>query len=476
MTARTRTATCLVIVMLLAGWNLFRGLGDIHQPIWDENYYITATARFELGRIQFASHPPLGLMLIAAGDRLSGLNRTIDWHPIAAVKSIPGERMPRDFDYRGIRCASALFGTLGAGLFFLLMLALARDRWTALNLSACYIFDGVILTQFRAGHLDAFQIVFILSALLAFVGAVRRRLGWRDLVLGGAIGLATMVRANAVLLLVLPAVLAVARRAPRNLPQSARAALGTLGAAGGGFVIACGLTGACYLAVSRLPPDLTTPAGITDRTVMSERTWLALAKRTTLAPGDMISLGRDYRKYMENDLAGISTGDRNGSSPWGWPVGRRPINYRWDSNGSTTSYLELTPNLVDWLVSLAGLVGCGVLLTTRLKRQPELSAADQYVCAGLLTAWGLLMASDLVLAASRVMYLYHYLPNLILGLAGAALVSKFGSASWRSGALACGLPFLLLWFLLSAPLVFHQPLDRSGCLLRSHVGMVDHCQ
>ena len=58
----------LGLVALIASVNFLVGLGEPRGAIWDESYYLTSTQRYLDGVAQFASHPPLGLMLIAAGD------------------------------------------------------------------------------------------------------------------------------------------------------------------------------------------------------------------------------------------------------------------------------------------------------------------------------------------------------------------------------------------------------------------------
>lgn len=62
------TAMACLLVMLASAFLLLNRLGEVHAPIWDEAYYLPSAARYHEGRVQFATHPPLGLMLIAAGD------------------------------------------------------------------------------------------------------------------------------------------------------------------------------------------------------------------------------------------------------------------------------------------------------------------------------------------------------------------------------------------------------------------------
>lgn len=76
---------------------------------------------------------------MAAGGAIHGGNARVDQRAMAGVKSISAEAMPRDYDYFGPRLAPALFGVLGAGLFFWLMAGLADSVGMGLILSTLYL-------------------------------------------------------------------------------------------------------------------------------------------------------------------------------------------------------------------------------------------------------------------------------------------------------------------------------------------------
>jgi dolichyl-phosphate-mannose--protein O-mannosyl transferase len=124
-----------VFVVALAMMNFLVGLGQPPHPIWDETYYLTAAQRYEDGAAQFATHPPLGLMLIAAGDALLHPNRGIDTRAIGWDKQVAGGRLPEHYSFAGVRLMSAVFAVIGAVVFFAVMLALTRCVLAALLLS-----------------------------------------------------------------------------------------------------------------------------------------------------------------------------------------------------------------------------------------------------------------------------------------------------------------------------------------------------
>ena len=244
-----------------------------------------------------------------------------------------------------------------------------------------------------------------------------------------------------------------------------------------GLALAIFLTAAAYMAVSRTAPDAATPAGSIDRKAMSEATLRQFAGQGHRTLAGAFSLAGDYRRSMANDLAGVQKDDPNGSSPLLWPLARKPIVYRWDSDGQSTAYLVLAPNLVGWLISLAGVIAALGMLYRTGRPAPGIGLnGDTVLSVGFAGTWLAFLIADLVLASARVMYLYHFLPNLILGFAAAGLAGGTISARSRARLAAAILPLLLSMFLLSAPLIFHHQISKDGCRLRRTVGLGPECR
>lgn len=443
-------ALAFLVVTLLYGFVLGYRLDAVRAPVWDEAYYLTAEARVHAGRVQFASHPPLGLLLIAAGEGASGLNREVDWRPIAARKSVRAEDMPPGFDWRGPRLAAAVCGALAAGLFFLLMARLANSTGAGLMLTPLLVCDPALVAQFRAGQLDAFQIVFILAALHCGLGALEaggvrgRAWCWG---FGGALMLAAMVRANALALAPLGLLLTVPPLRRGAWAEAAARLAGGFSAA----LLAAAWVFALMLAVSPLPPDRTTPAGRIDAAHVSRdyaRTGLAVS---------LASYGADYAAFMAQDLAAMARSDANASHPAQWLAGAGAITYRWDASGDRVATVALVPNRAAWLVSLAGVLWAAAALAGR--RRGSEWTGDEGRAVLLLSGWLLMMAALVGLDTQRVMYAYHYFIPLLLGHGLAAL-------AWRGSGLSerIGWPVLALVALngaLALPLALHQPVPRA---------------
>jgi dolichyl-phosphate-mannose-protein mannosyltransferase len=469
--ARHQNLLAAALVAVVSSLTLFIGLGAPTQPIWDENYYLTSTQRYLEGTAQFASHPPLGLMLIAAGAALSDDHRGVDAHRLAAAKAVAGKDVPRDYQYLRVRLASATFGVIGAVLFFLLMLSLAERTLAALLLSNLYIFENAFITQFRAGHLDAFQMVFVLLALLLFTRGVARGRAKvsEDFALGLVCGLAAMVRLNGVFLIPLGLMLATHR-----LWRGGGARVAWLRAARDGatmtlgFLLAAVAVMIVHVAVGRHPPDLATPAGQRDASFVSPTYAAYLDGARPLSPVVVVAAANDYRRYVAADFDGMARADANGSSPIVWPLHAGTINYRWDSDGVTTRYLQLAGNRVGWAVSLAGLIAAAALVLSRGWTDPR----RRHLAVMLLAAYGGFLVLNIVLSQHRVMYLYHYFPGLLLGFVLAALSFTEARARWPElgiwrGGLAAVAALHLACFAFEAPLTYHRPLSHGACEARN---------
>lgn len=521
---RTGVAAAAALVALAASVNFLAGLGRPAHPIWDESYYLTSVERYEERIAQFASHPPLGLALIAAGDALLHPNRGIDTRLVGWDKQIAGEKIPRGYSFAGVRLAPGVFAVLGAVLFFALMLALTQSTLAALALGNLYVFENAFIVQFRAAQLDAFQIAFVLAALLCFVVSARR--GGRssprlELLFGVAFGLAVAVKVNAAVLALLGAML-IARRIGIGWRSAPRARL-LLTAARDGAVMAGGCLAAIaavftlHIAINRLPPDPASPAGRKDLAFISSPYSAYLHRERPLSPAVVWAATRDYSRFMTADFKGVPRTDPNGSKPLDWPLQRGAINYRWDSTGKQTAYVQLAGNPVGWLLGLAALVGAlGLIAALPFRRLPiaavpraELpraptTPAPRPITPGPLGApplgaplarperralmvmlalqYLVFMAVHVYLGTQRVMYLYHYFIALLLTFCLVPLVAAEAAERWPVlrawRAVLLGAMCLSLWagFLFYAPLTFHWYLTHGQCEWRNVLQHIVHCQ
>ncbi len=125
------------------------------------------------------NHPPLGVLIIEAGILLWG-----------------------DVPF-GWRFSSAVFGSIGILLVYLLAKAMLRDRQTALLAASLVLVDTLWFVQSRIAMLDIFGAVFSLATLLSLYGfltTTNDRAGPALARMGLFLGLALATKWNAVFL------------------------------------------------------------------------------------------------------------------------------------------------------------------------------------------------------------------------------------------------------------------------------------
>lgn len=478
---------------MLAAVNFLTNLGEPRGAIWDESYYLTATQRYEQGIAQFASHPPLGLMLIAAGDALIQPNRNLNTEPLGREKTVAGSALPAGYSFVGVRLASGLFAVLGAVLFFALMYTLTQSTPLALVFSNLYLFENAFIAQFRAAQLDAFQTAFALAALLLFAVSAQRRDRSSpeiDFLFGLTCGLATMVKLNASVLALLGALL-IGQRLALGWKSSSRALL--LGrCARDGAVMVAGLSLAVvsvftvHVTVSPRPANPTSAAGRADEKFITPPYREYLAGLRPFSPGIVLEAARDYGRYMAADFEGTTLVDSNGSGPLEWPLQHKTINYRWDSDGTFTSYVQLVGNPISWILALLAPAATAVLLFMQWKWPIETletkGPARRTVMLMLLIDYLAFMAVHLFLGSQRVLYLYHYFLGLLLAFCLIPLVLQEAIARWpvlsrrQTPVLVTMTSLLLAGFVFYSPLNFHHPLTKSQCERRNLLQHVVECR
>lgn len=458
-------------------------LPNLNAPrgaVWDESYYLTTIQRQVEHRAQFASHPPLGFQLLSIAPRL-GPGRDQD-AVLAASKTLAGRPVPAGYDIARARVGSALAGVLGATAFYALMLALTGQAGPALALANLFTFENAFVVQFRAAQLDSFLMLFSLLALLAFTAAFRRAdrsMTGLDAAFGVAVGLAAMVKLVGAWLALAGPLLLLARlrsRGDRRLGAVLLDLSNSAAIMSASFLAAIALVYALQTADGVRPPDPASPAGVHDQGFVSplHRAWLE--GRAPYSPSLVLAAARDGLVYAVEDLRGAPRTDPNGSEPYQWPLMRGTISYRWDAVAGGARYVQLVGNPIGWAIGLVGLVLAPfVALGARHPRRRAYALA-------FLSLWAGLMGLHVWLAQTRVLYLYHYFPALVLSWCLAALATAEAlerlSAKGCDGRMALTLGVLLhlaaFWFW--SPVTFGRDLTAAACLVRDTPLVRVHCR
>ncbi len=483
---RLLSLLCYCIIFSIAYCCFVVNRGEPAHLFWDENYHVTSAERYLEDIAHFEPHPPLGLLLIAAGEALSGTNQQIDKHKLVTTKQISGDDLPAGFSFDGLRLMPSLFAAFGALVFFGLMLQLTCNHLNALLLTSLYLFENAFTVHFRAVHLDSFQMFFSISMLWLFVSCWQRRQPlaiWHYAALSALCALAIMVKVNAAVLLILFPILYFK-------DASTQPAIGYLqrlsdftSKAGAALLALAMVTFAVFYvhaATTRNLPDASNSAGQQDLANMSPEYRVYLQQHLALTPGMVITITRDYFKFMDKDHKGVPKLDttkpgENGSHPLHWPFHDRNINYRWDSADGKTAYVQLVGNQLSWYAGTAAVIFCFVLIINyRLFAIPLRGSLRTYhlieVFAGLYLAFMLL---HLWIITQRVMYLYHYFLGLMISYVLLALLWQYlceVHASFnqrRTAVLATASGAILASYLFFLPLSNHTPLTKEQCERRN---------
>lgn len=417
--------------------------------VFDEIFYARIACRFVVDTAQCGidqlvsgAHPPLGNWLIGMGIRLFG------------------------YDEFGWRIASAVAGTLGVALLYVLVRRLLSGQVSppaatvgAAAAAALLATDFLDLVQSRVAMLDSFVTLFVIATVLCFVLDGNRRRGpggddldaprwlrlvslgrpWR-LAAGIALGSAVAVKWSggyvAVGLIVLLVAWEVAASRAGGEPD------GRMGALGRAFR----REAVPSLVLLGLVPLVVYVASYTGRV---DGQLLALPWRE----------GSAWRGILEHQLAmlrfhtGLAGNHPYESAPWSWLMLKRPVAYSFATDAGSYREILAIGNPLTWWPGAAALLALGArwVRSGRSLAQPEVVL----VAAALSTylPW-------LILSGSRSqVFIWYVLPTIPFVCAALGLLAARAWSSLR-GRVAIGLAGLAV----AASLAFFYPVLTAGSL------------
>lgn len=485
--------------VLFFSWLVYFFAYDTQQNIiWDENYHLTSAQRYIEGVAHFEAHPPLGKMLIAAGEMLAKTNADIDKHRLVFDKYISGDDLPVGFSFFGMRLMSTVFGFLSCVVFYFIALRLTRNTLYAMFLSSLFIFENAFAVHFRAAHLDAFQMFFVLLFLLNIISywlSDKPVKSWQYVWLGCLCGLAVMVKVNAVVLAVFFVFLFFKETGyffskksiglsffTQLLRKALSAFLGALTVVSSVFYVS-------VLMTDQLP-DQSSPIYTKDTTFMSPAYLEYLEGTRSL---DIEVLGTaiiDYYTFMKSEHLGVATLDldspiETGSSVWMWPFEQRNINYRWDSANGYTRYVQLAGNHLGWALGLLAIsLALAFIIYHRLSGLKLTQRGENIyqLLEVFVVAYFAFMALHWWLSEQRVMYLYHYFIGLLFSYIIFVLVfllcteisQRFSRQSFKA-VVALAITIAGCFYYV-APLTYSLPLDKAACERQNIIHQTVQCQ
>lgn len=402
----------LAFVTALSFITFVHGYSYPNALFWDENYHIASAQKYLNGVFFMEPHPPLGKLLIAAGEALLDRNPIDDQFIGTDYATNP----PAGFDFTGYRLFPVLLAWLTTPVLYAIFFVLTRNAtWSAL-LTLLYPLDNAFLVHSRSAMLDSTMLFFSALTIFAFLLLLRPRdrkspPRWADVLFGAAFAAGITTKAFTLLFVLLVPVLWWSMRndTHRLFRFTAVAGISFL-------VVFVGVWETHFALGRRVIPQLP-DAGYYQS---SERSKAIIDAGATASPAAFPILLSDAMAFVSHYEAGVPTldlskDDENGSPWFLWPIGARTINYRWETpDGYSYRYLYLVPNPVVWLVSFAAvLVGAVLFLAPYVVRGAEKSPLhlELGVFLGLYVAY---LAA--VSRIERVMYLYHYFLPLFFSL------------------------------------------------------------
>lgn len=474
--SKLRINTALIIgllVIFVAFFTYFRNYQNPPNLFWDENYFIASAYKYINGSFFMEPHPPLGKLLIAAGELIFKPNIKLDSANFIDTDYI--KDIPAGFSFIGVRFFPVLAATLSAGLFYLIFLLILKTPVLAGLFSGLYLFDNALIVHSRGAMLDSIQIFFFLATLTWFVYLIEsKKYTLRYyLILGLLIGLALSVKLNSWVLLLLIPVLYYFENKQKKRKISDVISIGIDRT----FIVIISILiiflGTYYLHVRLANTVINNNYHQTTK----EYKKILLQKKTSYLANAPLMI-RDQLLFIPHYEKGVPAydvckADENGSQPWTWPFGNKTINYRWEKSGDKVQYLYLQSNPLIWGVGILSIILSVVLLLSKFIFGLKIKDKRLFqILMILLLQYFAYMLS--ILTLKRVMYLYHYfLPLLLSLISSGALFSYFyhDQINRRKRLFYAGVGLFMvmvfLCFLLFSPFTYYQPLTPAQFYLRN---------
>ena len=459
----------LLLVVVISFFTYFYRYWEPSRPFWDEVYHI-ATANRYLNQVHFFElHPPLGKLLIAAGEYLTGANQRTDLY-------LEMERVPADaqLSFVGYRLFPAFFGWMSAIVVYLILFHLTGSGIQALLLSSLYLFDTASIVQFRGAMLDSLQYFLVAGCILTFLKFENAPDKKKAFIFGALFGCAMAVKLTSLVLVILPLFTYFRRR---DIPKF------TLFCLLGFMTFYVGAWQIHFSVGEKVLPSLPRDGFFVENEDYRQSVVSGQSQSILSFPRNWYMYHFVYLpKYNESTpKLNLCRAKEKGSSPATWFFGGRAVNFLWiHVKDDINRYLYIQANPGSWGFGLVGLV---VALSLGLS-----SLLVGYPLPHRRTLFGLL-ALHLgyfvgVSAVGRVMYLYHYLIPLLVSyilLAYCLRAVKFlgplkieqKHRTLISGVVAAG---AFMGFSYYAPLAYFMPISNAEIESRAILSQWDlHC-
>lgn len=403
------SAGIIAVFALLRVWRV----DQPREPVFDETHYVKMAHGFVTGPPIFDSHPPLGKLLLAAGELALGDN------PL------------------GWRIAPLMAGLAVMPAAYWACQELFRDRRASAIAAALVAMDGLFVVYSRTGLLDGFLVLFgLVSVAFCFRSINQRRAGetgWSTLLLAGTFaGLAAAIKwigAGFIALVAVASAISLLRTVgpspPRHRPSR----------------LAHAPDAAAYIAAFVLLP-----------------TAVYLLPFLTLWRDDFLAHVIDWHRQAWAFNATLTAGHPYASPWWTWPWLLRPVWFYYTAELGPVIGVVAIGNPLIWWTSTAAVAVTAVALTSA--RVASRLAPHAPSLMFLLAGWIVFLLPWMRI--SRIAFLYHYFASYTLALLLTAFwLSRLMDVPIGRRVAAAALAAILVTALAFTPIWIAHPISQE---------------
>jgi hypothetical protein len=420
-------------------------------------------------------HPPLGKLLIAAGEALIDANPTDDQF----IATDHAKNLPENFSFKGYRLLPVLLSAAACPLFYLFLLRLSGNPVVAFVFALMLPLDNALVVHMRGAMLDGIQIFFVLGSLTATAAAYRRAqtgkpLGLAPIIIGLSLGAALTTKATS--LIAIPFIAIILPAALRFTRELAIASAQVIVSAALVFIAVWGTHIKLGAKVQPTLPDRGFyQASAETKQLLNSGEQAKLSSFPTVLRDHLNFFPHYQRGVPKPNMCNLN---ETGSPPFLWPLGGRTINYRWDRKDDKVRYTYLVPNPFVWGIGLVGLITALAFLISAALGGYKIDRDWRVFASALAVMWVGYMG--IMIALDRVMYLYHYFLPLIftLALAAITLARVTPTLPWglklnRSLAALALILATITGFRLYAPFTYGYPITNAQLSKLALLGIWD---
>jgi len=458
-TGLRRNAIALVL-WLVSIFLIFPNLGNPRAIVFDETYLIPNAQSYINGVFFQDSHPPLGRLFIALGQ--------VIMHPEASSNEFVDvskieEDWPSNIDIGGYRLFPVIFGSINPVLVFGIVLILTSSEWLSFFAALVVLFDNALLTQSRFALPDSSLIAFCLASILCFVWLQFKTDNpkWKEWIIWVTFGIsasAAFMTKFTGLFVLLTAAFYLYKLWVENSKEKIIKFLITFSSS---FLIVFVLIWVIHFSLLKIPPkNFNNPISELHTQIVMGEYNPDPVELFLIETQDAYAYMFDYHKNVP--VLDLGNSDEIGSPWYYWLFGGRAIPYRWETGSGKIKIIYLIGNPVTWFVSLLGVIGLSASVVSDLFFQFLSKTQRQRFYPFFLLYWVYMLS---VAAIPRVMYLYHYLPPMVLGVIMFSLLlveAKSISQKTRLGMVVVFACCLLVAFQIYSPFTYYKeiPVER----------------